>query len=87
MLGYFVGKTLDGRVLTHDECADIMVLPVVPFIKDGDTCGERDGVSKAKSPHALDSLISTDKYTRRALSEMDGAVKEEIERQKAHSRF
>jgi hypothetical protein len=78
----FVGKTRDGRVLSHDECAEIMDLPVVSFTKNGETYGERDGISKEKHSHELDRLITPDEYTKRALPETSEAVREEIERLK-----
>lgn len=83
-LGYdvFVGKTTGGNMLTHDECADIMALPVASFDSSHDIFGERNGISKRKRSHEFDRLIDTDLYIKRALSEMDGAVQEEIKRLK-----
>ena len=78
----FVGKTTSGHILSHDECVEIMALPVASFIKDSTFYGERDGFSNPKSAHEMDRLILPDEYTRRALGEMDGVVKEEIERLK-----
>ena len=76
----FIGKAAGGRVLTHDECAKIMALPVASFAKEGETYGERDGITREKTPHELDGLISPDEYIRRTVTESDSAVKEEIER-------
>lgn len=79
----FIGKTASGRILSHDECADIMESPVVSFSKEGDTYGKRDGATKEKPPHELDKLIVPDKYIRRTLEESDATVKESIEVAKA----
>jgi len=78
----FIGKTTNGSILNHDECIEIMALPVVSFTKDGNTYGERDGISKEKSPRELDNFISSDEYIHRATNDMDGAIKEELERLK-----
>ena len=79
----FVGKTASGRLLRHDECKEIMELPVARFTKGGETYGERDGISKTRPPHELDALISPEEFISRTLAETEIAEREEIERLKA----
>lgn len=79
----FVGKTADGRSLTHEECEQLMALPVVDFTKGGTVYGERDGISNPKLPHALDALLSPEEFIRRTVTETESAEKEEIERIRA----
>ena len=79
----FVGKTASGTILSHEECEQIMALPVVSFTKDGETYGERDGISKPKHRHELDSHISPEEFIRRTVTETESAEKEELERIRA----
>ncbi|GHV31938.1 hypothetical protein FACS18949_01510 [Clostridia bacterium] len=75
----FVGKTPDGQTLTDAECREIMDLPVASFSANGDTYGERDGISKTKRPDELDELLDVEALLRRAAADTDDARKEEIE--------
>ena len=78
----FVGKNKSGHILTHDECAEIMEMPVVSFTTMGQNFGGRDGANSSKSNHEFDSLVQADEYVRRTVESMDGVIKEEMERLK-----
>lgn len=80
-----IGKASDGRVLTDDECRKLMELPVLCFTKDGETYGERDGLSKTKHAEELDSLVDTEKFIKQTSIEMEDAQKEEISRLQNHT--
>ena len=81
----FVGKTADGHVLADEECRKLMELPVLRFTKDGETYGERDGLSKTKHAEELDNLVDTEEFIQQTSIEMDGAQKEEIARLQSHT--
>lgn len=81
----FTGKTASGRILSDEECRSIMELPVLHFTKDGDTYGQRDGVSKTKRPDPLDGQIAADEFIQKTLTETDEAQREEIARIKIHT--
>ena len=62
-----------------------MELPVLRFTKDGETYGERDGLSKTKHAEELDNLVDTEEFIQQTSIEMDGAQKEEIARLQSHT--
>lgn len=76
----FVGRTVSGRLLSDEECRQLMEHPVSGFTKQGDTYGQRDGISKTKSPDTLDDQINASSFIQKALMENDVAEKEEIAR-------
>ncbi len=80
-----IGKTRSGRILTHDECADLMALPVIRFTKSSEIYGDRDGLTNPKRPEAFDKLVCPEEYIKRTLDEMDGVTKEEMRNLKAHT--
>lgn len=75
------GKTKTGRLLSDDECREIMRLPVVSFSESGRKSARwlRESTGHAP-PHELDGHISTGDYINRYLSETGNAVKEEADR-------
>ncbi|MDR1410415.1 MAG: DEAD/DEAH box helicase [Oscillospiraceae bacterium] len=75
----FTGKTKNGQFLSDEDCREIIGLPIIQFTAEHETYGERDGLSKKKSPHDLDTLINPADYIARAVSDTDEARREEIE--------
>jgi len=77
------GKTDSDRVLSDEDCRYIMGLPVLSFTEDGNKNARwlRESTGRGFSVD-LDKLVSPDEYTRRAIADMDGAIREEIERLK-----
>lgn len=73
-----IGKTSNGRILTNEECQNIMQLPVLHFTNYGDTYGERDGLTKTKPAEDLDNLIDTKEFIKQTSIKMEDAQKEEI---------
>jgi hypothetical protein len=73
-----IGKDADGRVLSEDECREIMGLPILRFTTSGDTYGERDGISKTKPPDEMDTLVDPADFLRRAALDTDDTRREEI---------
>jgi len=79
MMSYYVfaGETTGGRVLSDEECREIMVLPVVSFTANGQARDDRDGAWQPK-PHRLDEQIDAGTFIRRAVADTDDARREEI---------
>lgn len=75
----FVGKTRNEMTLSDSECRALMELPVQDFTTIGGAYGERDGISKPKSPNELDSLIDSATFISRGTADTDEARREEIE--------
>ena len=66
-----------AKKLSESECREIMELPVVSFTASGTTYGERDGITKTKSADALDALVDTADFTKRAALDYDDKRREE----------
>lgn len=81
----FVGRSKSGQVLADAECARIMDLPVTKFSAQRERYGQKDGISKPKSPAALDRLIDPEPFIRDTLAATDMAERHEIERLKAYA--
>lgn len=74
-----IGKTEDGKVLTHEECEDILNLPVKSY--------EEYGEKKAywlKSPkyNELDRLLNLDEYVKKQQDKLSPMQHEEIDKMK-----
>lgn len=69
--------------MSDEECREMIEHPVASFTKQGDTYGQRDGISKTKSLDALDEQIDAEAFIHQALTENDAAEKEEIARLRA----
>lgn len=74
-----IGKTEDGKILTHEECEDILNLPVKSY--------EEYGEKKAywlKSPkyNELDRLLNLDEYVRKQQNKLSPMQHEEIDKMK-----
>lgn len=72
------GETRSGRVLSHDECAALMALPVRDFSVRGEPVGKRNRHLRPAVEHKLDRLISGDDFIRKVLTETDSAEKEAV---------
>lgn len=84
----FVGKTLSGRDLTHDECKEIMDLPAVSCTHDGVKIGEMDWwKGEKKLYHKLDDIVSAKPFIEKVMSENSNAEKEEIEQIKQYTNY
>ena len=79
MMSYyaFAGETVGGRLLSDEECREVMALPVISFTASGQAHGDRDGAWVPK-PHKLDGLIDAAAFIRRAVADTDDARREEI---------
>ncbi len=75
----FVGKTVTGLVLSHEECLKLMALPVVKFKTHGAPCGEKNRHLRSPQNHELDALIVPETFIQQVFSETGTAEKEEIE--------
>lgn len=74
-----IGKTEGGKILTHEECEDILTLPVKSY--------EEYGEKKAywlKSPkyNELDRLLNLDEYVRKQQDKLSPMQHEEIDKMK-----
>lgn len=79
-----IGKTEDGKILTHEECEDILNLPVKSY--------EEYGEKKAywlKSPkyNELDRLLNLDKYVRKQQDKLSPMQHEEIDKMKLAAKY
>ncbi len=84
----FVGKTLSGRDLTHNECKEIMDLPAVSCTHDGVKIGEMDWwKGEKKLYHKLDDIVSAKPFIEKVMSENSNAEKEEIEQIKQYTNY
>lgn len=72
------GETRSGRVLSHDECAALMALPVRDFSVRCEPVGKRNRHLRPAVEHKLDRLISGDDFIRKVLTETDSAEKEAV---------
>lgn len=72
------GETASGRVLSQDECAALMALPVLTVSTRGEPVGNRNRHLRPTMEHKLDSLISGEDCIRKALTETDSAEKEAV---------
>ena len=78
------GETRSGRALSHDECANIMALPVVTFTTHGEPVGGKNRhLRTAVKEHRLDRLVSGEEYIQKVLTETDSAEKEVLDELKA----
>nr|WP_294509300.1 DEAD/DEAH box helicase [uncultured Bilophila sp.] len=73
-----VGETRSGRMLSHDECAALMALPVLNASMHGEPVGSRNRHLRPTMEHKLDRLISGEDFIRKVLSETDSAEKEAV---------
>lgn len=84
----FVGKTVSGRILSHEECAEIMELQTIKCTYLGEKFGQLDWWELKEKPHnELDDLISPQKFIEKAITENSNAQKEEIERIKQYTNY
>lgn len=72
------GETGSGRVLSHDECAALMALPVLTVSTRGEPVGNRNRHLRPAMEHKLDRLISGEEFIRKVLTETDSAEKEAV---------
>lgn len=72
------GETGSGRVLSHDECAALMALPVLHFSTHGEPVGNHNRHLRSAMEHKLDRLISGEEFIRKVLTETDSAEKEAV---------
>ena len=73
-----VGTTVSGRILTQDECQQVLNLPVVKFTED--TRQAPHWLKGIDSSHALDRLVPTDELIARQSEKLSPAQAEEIEK-------
>lgn len=79
-----VGTTVSGRILTQDECQQVLNLPVVKFTED--TRQAPHWLKGIDSSHALDRLVPTDELIARQSEKLSPAQAEEIEKMKLRAK-
>ncbi|GHU55767.1 hypothetical protein AGMMS49975_18030 [Clostridia bacterium] len=82
----FVGER-DGKPLTDSECRELMNLPVSKFTANPQTYGGCDGITKTQPAHRFDDKIDADEFIRRAATENDSGIKDEIKRIQDNARI
>lgn len=89
----FIGQTESGRILTHDECKEIMALPVSDYVeKMREPQHEFDKPSRhtfedrsfliAPAPHPLDACVAVDEFVRKRMETQEPALAEQIQNMK-----
>ena len=75
----FIGTTEDNKILTHNECEQIMSSKVYSYTEEGSrkTYWLRDS-----KPHKMDSLLRLDEYTAKEAESLTPLQQEEVERMK-----
>ena len=79
------GQTHSGRELSHEECREIMELPVVRYSTSGEPVGDKNRHLRTQSADALDRLIVPEAFIKKVLTETQSAEREEIERFKTQT--
>jgi len=75
-----IGKTAAGRVLTEDECEQIMALPVLSFTESEHKAAHWLRGATGRGEHnPLDGFVPTDTLIQKCVEENESAVSEEIE--------
>lgn len=72
------GECRSGRVLSHDECAALMTLPVRSFSARGEATGNRNRHLRSAMEHRLNRHISGEDFICKVVSEIDSAEKEAV---------
>ncbi len=73
-----IGETSSGRVLSQDECAALMAVPVLTVSTHGEPVGSRNRHLRPAMEHKLDRLISGEDFIRKVFTETDSAEKEAV---------
>ncbi len=81
----FVGVGANGEIISDDECRRIMALPVERFTAFDEIYGDKDGISKPKRHDPTDDLVDIAELRKKAATESDSAVKDEIDKLKAYN--
>lgn len=74
-----IGKTEDGKVLTHEECEDILNLPVQSYEEYGD---KKAYWLKSPKYNELDRLLNLDEYVKKQQDKLSPMQHEEIDKMK-----
>ena len=75
-----IGMTESGRILTDNECENILEMPVLDYTENGRKSPRwLKGSTRTGSPCELERLINKDDYINKQLSELSSAQNEEIE--------
>lgn len=75
----FIGVTEDNKILSHNECEQIMSSKIYSYTEEGSrkTYWLRDN-----KPHKMDALLNIDEYVKREEENLTPLQQEEIERMK-----
>lgn len=74
-----IGKTESGKVLTHEECEDILNLPVKSYEEYGD---KKAYWLKSSKYNELDRLLNLDEYVKKQQDKLSPMQHEEIDKMK-----
>lgn len=74
-----VGVTADNKLITHDECEDILNCPVYSFEEQGN---KQAYWLKSGKPNKIDSLVNLDEYVTREEEKLSPMQHEEIDKMK-----